>query len=149
MRAVLQRVTRARVVVDGQVVGAIGRGWLILLGIGQEDDESAASWLVDKVVHLRAFEDEQGKMNLSALDVGAEFLVVSQFTLYGDLARGRRPSFVSAAPPDRAEPLVQAFVDLLRQRGFTVATGTFGAMMEVELVNSGPVTFLLSTDAWR
>ena len=148
MRAVLQRVSHARVVVDGDTVGEIGPGWAILLGVGPEDDESAAAGLADRIVNLRVFEDEAGKMNLSAVDVNAQFLIVSQFTLYADLSRGRRPSFVRAAPPDRAEPLVQHFTELLRERGFTVATGQFGAMMDVELVNHGPVTIVLSTDAW-
>ncbi len=145
MRAVIQRVSRASVRVDGEVVSSIGHGWAILLGVGPQDDESAAAKLVDTVVKLRAFEDAAGKMNLSALDVGAEILVVSQFTLYADLSRGRRPSFTSAAPPDQAERLVEHFVDLVRAQGLKVATGRFGAMMDVEIVNSGPVTFVLST----
>ena len=148
MRAVLQRVSRARVVVDGAEVGAIGMGWAVLLGIGPDDDAATAARMVDTIVKLRAFEDAEGKMNLSAADVGAEFLVVSQFTLYADLSRGRRPSFVGAAPPVKAEPLVERVVALLRERGFTVATGRFGAMMEVEIHNHGPVTFVLSTDGW-
>ncbi|MBI4492256.1 MAG: D-tyrosyl-tRNA(Tyr) deacylase [Chloroflexi bacterium] len=150
MRAVLQRVSRARVVVGDEEVGAIGRGWAILLGVGPQDDERAAAWMVDRVANLRAFEDEQGKMNRSAQDVGAEFLVVSQFTLYADLSRGRRPSFVGAAPAAQAEPLVQRVVELLRGRGFQVATGRFGAMMQVELVNDGPVTLALASpgDPW-
>jgi D-tyrosyl-tRNA(Tyr) deacylase len=147
MRVVLQRVRHARVLVDGQEVGAIGPGWAILLGIGRRDDEGVAARLVDKIVKLRAFEDASGRMNLSAEDVGAEFLVVSQFTLYADLSRGRRPSFVDAAPPDQAEPLVERFVGLLRERGFRVATGRFGALMDVELTNRGPVTFVLSADS--
>lgn len=145
MRVVLQRVSRARVLIDGAEVGAIGLGWAILLGIGQQDDEATAARLVDKIVKLRAFEDANGKMNVSAEEVGAEFLVVSQFTLYADLARGRRPSFVSAAPPARAEPLVERFAGLLRERGFRVATGRFGATMDVDLVNHGPVTFVLTS----
>ncbi len=145
MRAVIQRVTRASVTVDGEVVGSIGHGWAILLGVGPQDDESAAAKLVDTVVKLRAFEDENGKMNRSALDVGAEVLVVSQFTLYADLSRGRRPSFTSAAPPEMAERLVERFVALVRAQGLKVATGRFGAMMDVEILNNGPVTFVLST----
>lgn len=148
MRAVLQRVSRARVLVDATEVGAIGLGWAILLGIGPSDDEAAAAMLVDKIARLRGFEDANGKMNLSAEDIEAEMLVVSQFTLYGDLTRGRRPSFIGAAPPSRAEPLVTRFVDLLRGRGFHVASGRFGALMDVELINHGPVTFVLSTDNW-
>ena len=148
MRAVCQRVSGARVVVDGEVVGAIGKGWMILLGVGPEDDEAAAAGLVDKIAGLRVFEDPEGKMNLSAADVGAEFLVVSQFTLYADTSRGRRPGFTRAAPPAVAEPLVERFCELLRERGFTVASGRFGALMDVELTNHGPVTIVLSTDAW-
>ena len=148
MRAVCQRVSRARVFVDGDVVGTIGPGWVILLGIGPQDDEAAAVRLVDKVVLLRVFEDEVGKMNLSALDVRAEVLLVSQFTLYADLSRGRRPGFSGAAPPNLAEPLLERVAELLRERGLTVATGRFGAMMDVELTNHGPVTIVLSTDAW-
>lgn len=149
MRAVLQRVSRARVMVDGSEVGAIGLGWAILLGIGTADDESAAERLAERVATLRVFGDDQGKMNLAAADVGAEFLVVSQFTLYADLSRGRRPSFVNAAPPEQAAPLVDRFADALRARGFRVATGQFGAHMDVELTNDGPVTIVLSTDEWR
>ncbi len=134
--------------VDGEEVGAIGTGWVVLLGIGQGDDEKVAAEVVKKIATIRAFEDAQGKMNLSAEDIGAEFLVVSQFTLYADLSRGRRPSFVKAAPPSVAEPLVERFVALLRERGFRTATGRFGAHMHVEIHNDGPVTFALSTDGW-
>ncbi|MGH2460358.1 MAG: D-aminoacyl-tRNA deacylase [Chloroflexota bacterium] len=148
MRAVLQRVSRARVSVDGEEIGAIGLGWAILLGIGPNDDEATAAAFAEKIARLRAFEDPNGKMNLSAEDVNAEMLVISQFTLYGDLTRGRRPSFVGAAPPSHAEPLVDRFVHLLRGRGFRVATGRFGALMDVSLTNHGPVTFALSTDGW-
>lgn len=148
MRIVLQRVSRADVRVEGEVVGAIGAGWLVLLGIGHDDTETIAQKLIDRIVKLRAFEDDQGKMNLSAEDVGAEFLVVSQFTLYADLSRGRRPSFVGAAPPSIAAPLVDRFVAILRNRGFRVATGRFGAMMDVDLVNQGPVTFVISDGDW-
>jgi D-tyrosyl-tRNA(Tyr) deacylase len=147
VRLVLQRVSRARVLVHGTEVGAIGMGWAILVGVGQSDDEETAAKLVNKVVKLRAFEDANGKMNLSAEDVGAEFLVVSQFTLYADLSRGRRPSFVGAAPPEHAEPLVERFAQMLRDRGFRVATGRFGALMDVELTNHGPVTFVLSSES--
>jgi D-tyrosyl-tRNA(Tyr) deacylase len=148
LRALLQRVSRARVVIDEQVVGEIGAGWAVLLGVGHDDDQATASALVDRIVNLRAFEDAAGKMNLAASDVGADFLVVSQFTLYADLSRGRRPSFVRAAPPERAAPLVEFFAEQLRGRGFKVATGRFGAIMDVELVNHGPVTIALATDAW-
>jgi D-tyrosyl-tRNA(Tyr) deacylase len=148
LRAVLQRVSRARVVVEGDEIGAIGPGWLVLLGVGPGDTPAVADGLADKIVKLRAFEDQAGKLNLSAADVGAQFLVVSQFTLYADLSRGRRPSFVGAAPPAQAEPLVDYVVQRLLQRGFRVATGRFSALMEVELTNHGPVTFVLSTEPW-
>jgi D-aminoacyl-tRNA deacylase len=148
MRAVCQRVSRARVVVDGEVVGQIGAGWAVLLGVGPDDGDAQADWLVDRVAGLRVFEDEAGKMNRSAADVGAEILVVSQFTLYADLSRGRRPGFAGAAHPSVAEPLVARVADRFRERGFHVKTGRFGAMMDVELTNSGPVTIVLSTDGW-
>ena len=148
MRAVCQRVSRAQVSVDGAVVGSIGRGWAILLGIGPNDTEGTADELVQKIATLRVFEDSTGKMNLAAADVSAEMLVVSQFTLYADMSRGRRPSFVGAASAQLAEPLVERFAALLRERGFTTETGRFGAMMDVELVNDGPVTIVLSTDGW-
>jgi D-aminoacyl-tRNA deacylase len=148
LRAILQRVRQASVTVDHDVVGMIGPGWAILLGVGPHDDERAAADLVERIVTLRAFADSSGKMNLSATEVQAEFLVVSQVTLYCDLSRGRRPSFAGAAPPALADALVRHFADLLRDRGFRVATGRFGAMMEVEIHNDGPVTFALSTDGW-
>lgn len=148
MRIILQRVSRAQLEVDGRVLGRIGLGWVILVGIGPSDDELAIDQMVDRVVKLRAFEDSNGKMNLSAEDVRAEFLVVAQFTLYADLSRGRRPSFIRAASPPVAEPLVARFADRLRERGFTVATGRFGSVMNVELVNAGPVTIPLTTDGW-
>jgi D-tyrosyl-tRNA(Tyr) deacylase len=147
MRAVCQRVSRARVIVDGEVVGAIGLGWAILLGIGPADDEAAAAALADKIALLRVFEDDAGKMNLSAVDVGAEILLISQFTLYADLSRGRRPGFTRAAPPAMAEPLVERTAELLRQRGLRVATGRFGTVMDVELTNHGPVTIVLWDEA--
>jgi D-tyrosyl-tRNA(Tyr) deacylase len=149
MRAVCQRVSRARVLVEGRPVGEIGLGWAVLLGIGPDDGDAEASWLVDRVAGLRVFEDEAGKMNRSAADLGAEILVVSQFTLYADLSRGRRPGFAGAAPPAVAEPLVARVAEQFRERGFRVETGRFGAMMDVELTNSGPVTIVLSTDEWR
>ena len=148
MRAVCQRVTSARVKIGEAVIGAIGLGWAILLGVGQDDDQAAASGLAERIANLRVFEDQAGKMNLAAADVGAQFLVVSQFTLLADLSRGRRPSFVRAAPPEQAAPLVDWFVARLRELGFTVATGQFGANMDVELTNQGPVTIVLSTDNW-
>ena len=132
--------------VDDEVVGRIRRGWMILLGVGPNDDEAAAAGLVDKIAGLRVFADQAGKMNLAAADAGAEFLVVSQFTLYADTSRGRRPGFTGAAPPEVAEPLVERTVAMLRERGFTVATGRFGADMAVELVNDGPVTIVLGND---
>lgn len=148
MRAVCQRVSRARVLIDGEVVGEIGTGWAVLLGVGVGDDETTAATLAEKISALRAFEDRNGKMSLSAADIGAQFLVVSQITLHADLSHGRRPSFTRAAPPEMARPLVEHFAHLLRQRGFRVATGRFGAMMDVEILNHGPVTIVLSTDGW-
>lgn len=145
MRAVLQRVLRAQVTVGGEIVGRIGVGWLVLLGVGAEDTPANAEWLAEKVVQLRAFPDEQGKMNRSVQDVGGAVLVVSQFTLYGDCRKGRRPSFTGAAPPEKARPLYEAFVEAVRSLGIEVATGRFAADMEVELVNSGPVTFVLDS----
>lgn len=147
MRAVIQRVRRASVTVGGEVVGAIDAGWLVLLGVGPADTPVEAAWLADKVAQLRAFEDDAGKMNRSVLDAGGGVLVVSQFTLYGDTRKGRRPSFTGAAPPAVAAPLVDRFADELRAVGLPVATGRFGADMQVELVNDGPVTFVLDTAA--
>ncbi|MBN9524360.1 D-tyrosyl-tRNA(Tyr) deacylase [bacterium] len=145
MRAVIQRVRRAAVVVAGETVGAIDAGWLVLLGVAPTDTPAEAAWLADKVAHLRAFEDDAGKMNRSVLDAGGAVLVVSQFTLYGDTRKGRRPSFTGAAPPALAEPLYERFAAELRAVGLPVATGRFGADMRVELVNDGPVTFVLDT----
>ena len=145
MRAVIQRVRRASVVVAGETVGAIDAGWLVLLGVAPTDTPAEAAWLADKVAHLRAFEDDAGKMNRSVLDVGGGVLVVSQFTLYGDTRKGRRPSFTGAAPPAVAEPLYERFAAELRAVGLPVATGRFGADMRVELVNDGPVTFVLES----
>ncbi len=143
MRALLQRVKKARVTVEGETIGAIELGFLILLGVTHEDGEEQARWLADKVAGLRVFEDEAAKMNLSLLDVGGSVLVVSQFTLYGDARKGRRPSFTAAARPEQAEPLVTYFAQRLREHGLAVESGVFGAMMQVELVNDGPVTLLL------
>lgn len=143
MRVLLQRVTRASVEIDGAAIGAIGPGWAILLGVGEKDDEAAADRLAARVAHLRAFADEGDRMNRSLLDVGGAALVVPQFTLYADTRRGRHPSFVGAAPPERAAPLVERFVVALRALGVPVETGRFGAHMVVDLTNDGPVTFLL------
>ena len=145
MRAVLQRVTRASVDVDGQVVGRIGPGWLVLLGVAKGDTDDDAGKLAEKVVNLRAFEDDQGKMNRSVREQGGAVLVVSQFTLLGDCRGGRRPSFTEAAEPVEAERLYLKFVENLRAAGLEAATGTFRAMMKVELVNDGPVTFLIDS----
>jgi D-aminoacyl-tRNA deacylase len=145
MRAFLQRVSSASVTVDGVVVGEIGAGLLVLLGVGQEDTETDAEYLVDRVLGLRIFGDAAGKMNLSVVDSGGGVLVVSQFTLYGDTRKGRRPSFDGAAPPEVARRLYERFVELARARGVTVATGVFQASMSVALVNEGPVTFVLES----
>jgi D-aminoacyl-tRNA deacylase len=147
MRALLQRVSEASVTVHNEVIGHIGRGWVVLLGVGQCDDERVVAALAEKCALLRCFEDAQGKTNLSAADVGAEFLVVSQFTLYADTSRGRRPGFTGGAPPDVASRLVDAFVEQLRTRRFRVETGRFGAHMQVSLVNDGPFTIWLDTAA--
>ena len=145
MRAILQRVSEAAVVVDGQTVGAVGRGLLVLLGVGREDDESDVRYLAQKTAGLRIFEDEQGRMNRSVSDIGGAVLVVSQFTLYGDCRKGRRPGFSDAAPPQRADSLYGDYVAQLQALGLTVATGIFQADMKVSLVNDGPVTFLLDS----
>src|ERR1700730_13285138 len=146
MRAVVQRVSRARVTVEERVTGEIGAGLVILLGVGREDSPEVAASLAEKVANLRIFEDDQGKMNRSLLDVKGAALVVSQFTLYGDARGQRRPSFISAAPPEQAAALYEAFNKALRGLGVTVATGVFQATMSVELVNEGPVTILLDSD---
>lgn len=146
MRALIQRVSSAAVSVDGVQISRIGKGLLILLGVKTGDTTAEADFLADKCVGLRIFEDAEEKMNLSLSDVGGEVLVVSQFTLYGDARRGRRPSFTLAAPPAQSEPLYEYFVERLRTAGLRVATGQFGAMMAVSLVNDGPVTLLLEKD---
>ncbi len=143
MRALLQRVKKASVSVDGRTMGQIGPGFVVLLGITHTDSEVEAKWLANKIADLRLFEDQMGKMNLSLFDVDGSVLVVSQFTLYGDARKGRRPSFTKAADPSHAEPLVNYFADRLRQRGLIVETGVFGAFMQVEIHNDGPVTFML------
>ena len=143
MRALLQRVSRASVTVEGRVISQIGKGLLILLGIGQADSESQAEFLAEKIANLRIFEDQQGKTNLSVLDVKGAAIVVSQFTLYADSRKGRRPSFTDAALPELAAPLVERFVELLRGHGVPTQTGEFGAHMQVEIHNDGPVTVWL------
>jgi D-tyrosyl-tRNA(Tyr) deacylase len=143
MRTLLQRVSRAEVRVDARVTGRIARGYLLLVGFTDADDESTIAWMADKVVGLRLFPDDEGKMNRDLAEAGGALLVVSQFTLYGDARKGRRPSFVDAARPELAIPLYERFVALLRERGPAVETGEFGAMMDVELVNDGPVTLWL------
>ena len=146
MRAVLTRVKSASVTVDGSVIGQIGQGFLILLGVTHEDTEAQAVKLADKLMGLRIFEDENGKMNRGLEDVGGQVLVVSQFTLYGNCKKGRRPEFLAAARPDIAIPLYEKFIALCRDKGFSVETGEFGAEMLVESVNDGPVTLIVDTD---
>jgi len=145
MRAVVQRVDRASVGVADKQVGTIGRGLLVFLGIGMQDTLSDLEYIAGKLLNLRLFDDSQGKMNLSVRDVRGEILVVSQFTLFGDCRKGRRPSFTDAAPPDKAREMYDAFVARLREQGIAVATGIFQAMMQVSLVNNGPVTFILDS----
>ena len=146
MRAVVQRVSSARVLVDGASMGAIGSGVVVLLGIAPEDADPEVSWVADKIGHFRIFNDADGKMNLSLLDVGGEALLVSQFTLYGDARRGRRPSFVKAAQGPEAEAVYEKVKEALSGLGIKTATGRFGAMMNVELTNEGPVTILLDSE---
>jgi D-aminoacyl-tRNA deacylase len=146
MRAVVQRVTRARVTVDDRLTGEIGSGLLVLLGVAKEDTKADADYLASKIVALRIFDDDAGKMNLSVKDVGGGLLVVSQFTLYGDTRRGLRPSWSDAAPPEIAEPLYDYFVESTRKLIQPVETGSFRAMMQVDLVNDGPVTLILESD---
>jgi D-tyrosyl-tRNA(Tyr) deacylase len=145
MRAVIQRVSGAKVTVGGETVGSINTGLLVLLGVAHDDDESDADYLARKTAGLRIFEDDAGKMNRSVLDIEGQVLVVSQFTLFGDCRRGRRPSFDDAAPPARADELYQRYAAQLTQQGLRVETGTFQAMMKVELANEGPVTILLDS----
>ncbi len=146
MRSVLQRVSRAKVSVDDEIIGEIGRGILVLLGISREDSETEAKYLLEKTLNLRIFEDSEGKMNLSLIDIKGELLVVSQFTLYGDARKGRRPSFIKAALPQTANKLYEFFVSEAGKQIEKVETGQFKAMMDVELINDGPVTILLDTD---
>ena len=147
MRAVVQRVTQASVTVEGHVVGAIGHGLAILVGVRAGDTEAEAQWLASKVATLRIFDDDEGKLNRSVLDAGGSALVVSQFTLYADARKGRRPSYTDAAPPEIAEPLIRRFTELLQAEGVPVQTGVFRAHMLVEIHNDGPVTILLERDA--
>lgn len=143
MRALLQRVSKASVIVSGQTISSVGKGLLILLGVGHHDGEEQVKFLAEKTANLRIFEDEHGKTNLSVLDVKGEAIVVSQFTLYADTRKGRRPSFIDAALPEVAAPLVDRFAELLREHGVPTQTGKFGAHMEVEIYNDGPVTIWL------
>lgn len=145
MRAVVQRVTKGEVSVAGDLLGAIGPGFVVLLGVGDGDTSADAHYLADKVVNLRVFDDEEGKMNLSLLDGGGQVLAISQFTLYGDCRKGRRPSFTAAAPPKEAQELYGEFVERLRGQGVEVVTGKFQAVMQVEIHNDGPVTLLLDS----
>jgi len=145
MRAVVQRVSRAQVTVNGEIAGKIGLGLLLLLGVGRDDGEADATYLAEKIAGLRVFEDAQGKMNRSVQDVGGSVLAVSQFTLYGDVRRGKRPSFDAAAPPEKARQLYEFFVEQIRAAGLLCETGRFQEMMTVELVNEGPVTILLDS----
>jgi len=145
VRAVVQRVSQAQVMVEGKGVASIGPGLMVLLGVGNEDGPKEAAYLAEKIAGLRIFEDQEEKMNLSVEQIGGEVLVVSQFTLYGDCRKGRRPSFTDAAPPDKADGLYQAFVQALRERGLKVETGSFGQKMQVHLINRGPVTLILET----
>jgi D-tyrosyl-tRNA(Tyr) deacylase len=148
MRVVLQRVSSGTVRVEGEIVGAIDQGFVILVGVGHADGDEQAQWLARKIAGLRVFEDADGKFNRSLLDVGGGCLVVSQFTLYADARKGRRPSFTDAAPPEVAEPLIERFAAMLRQAGIErVEMGVFGALMQVEIHNDGPVTILLDTDS--
>lgn len=146
MRAVIQRVKNSKVKVDDNIIGSINSGLLVFLGIGNNDGMDDIDYLIDKIVNLRVFEDQEGKMNLSALDLKKDIMVVSQFTLYGDCRKGRRPSFFDAAPPDKAERLYDVFVDKINKFDLNVETGEFQAMMDIDLINDGPVTLLLDSN---
>lgn len=146
MRAVVQRVSTASVFSDGEMLGSISEGLVVLLGVKRGDTESEAAWLAEKIVHLRIFADEFGKMNCSLADIGGEMLIVSQFTLYGDCRKGRRPGYSDAAAPGEAEPLYERFIDWVKKQGIRTASGQFQAMMQVALTNDGPVTLLVDTD---
>jgi len=145
MRAVIQRVKNAEVKIDGKIVGKIGKGLLVLLAVHQDDTEDKIEKMAAKIINLRIFADEEDKMNLSVKDVGGEILVVSQFTLYGDISKGNRPSFIESAKPDKAVPYYEKFVEKIKVSGLKTATGEFGAMMEVSLINDGPVTIIIDT----
>ncbi len=145
MRAVIQRVSKASVTVDSEITGEIGPGLLVFLGIHKDDEEKEIRWMVDKIINLRIFEDDDGKMNRSLIDTKGAMLVVSQFTLYGDCRKGRRPGYSSGAPPEKASTLYQQFIDAVAQKNISVANGRFQAHMDVELVNDGPVTLLLDS----
>jgi len=145
MKIVVQRSKEAKVTVDGEITGQITKGFVLLVGVTHEDKEEDAAYLADKIANLRIFEDNDGKMNHSLLDVGGEILSVSQFTLYGDCRKGRRPNFMEAARPEQAVVLYEAFNQMLRDKGITVETGVFGAMMDVELINDGPVTLIVES----
>ena len=145
MRAILQRVSEAQVQIDGATVGEIDHGLLVLLGVTKSDTAVQARWLADKIVSLRIFNDAEGKMNLDVAEVGGAILVVSQFTLYGDCSKGRRPSFIDAAAPETAIPLYEEFINAIKAHGIPTATGRFGAMMQVSLINDGPVTLILDS----
>ncbi|WP_090741838.1 D-aminoacyl-tRNA deacylase [Mesobacillus persicus] len=145
MRVVVQRSKEAKVTVDGEITGSITKGFVVLVGVTHEDQEKDAAFLAEKVANLRVFEDENGKMNLSLLDVGGEVLSVSQFTLYGDCRKGRRPNFMGAARPEHANEIYESFNSILREKGVKVETGVFGAMMDVQLTNDGPVTLIIDS----
>lgn len=147
MKVVVQRSKQAHVLVDGNIVGEIKKGLVLLVGVTHDDTEESAAYLAEKIVNLRIFEDESGKMNLSLLDVGGEILSVSQFTLYGDCRKGRRPNFMDAAKPDYAQFIYEQFNRLLREKGVHVETGQFGAMMDVQLTNDGPVTLIIESNS--
>jgi D-tyrosyl-tRNA(Tyr) deacylase len=146
MKALVQRVRQGKVSIDGEAVAEIGPGMVILLGVGEQDAEAEARWLATKCANLRIFQDDEGKMNRSVLEAGGEAIVVSQFTLYGDVSKGRRPSFIHAAQPEQAEPLVERFAQLLEAEGVPTQSGSFGAEMLVEIDNDGPVTLLIERD---
>jgi len=145
MRAVVQRVSKAQVNIEGDISGKIGEGLVVFLGICSQDSETDINWLADKIVHLRIFNDKNSKMNLSLTDIGGEMLIISQFTLYGDCRKGRRPGFSTAAPPDLAKPLYEHFIEKVKQMGIKTATGIFQAEMQVALINDGPVTLMLDS----
>ncbi|MCL5037680.1 MAG: D-aminoacyl-tRNA deacylase [Chloroflexi bacterium] len=145
MRAVIQRVTESVVTVDGKVLGRIDDGLLILLGVGADDEKADADYMAEKIANLRIFRDEEGKMNLSLIDTGGKALIISQFTIYGDCRKGRRPGFTDAAPPDKGKSLYEYFIEKMKDLGVVTGQGEFGAMMKVSLVNDGPVTFILDS----